>query len=301
MSTPEETVVAAALAEDAPWGDVTSEALLPASAVADAQLVAREGGVLAGTAAARAAFTQAARLSGGHLELLELAADGTRFAAGDVLGRVRGGARAVLRAERVALNLLQHLSGVATLTAQFVEAVAGTGARVVDTRKTTPGLRALERAAVRAGGGSNHRWSLSDAVLVKDNHLAVLLAAGTDVTSALRAVRARVPHTTRIEVEVDRLEQLEAVLAADVDVVLLDNFPLAELAEGVRTVRARSRALVEASGGVSLATVAAIARTGVDLVSVGALTQNARTLDLGLDTTVGATVGATAGDVAGAR
>nr|WP_240897155.1 carboxylating nicotinate-nucleotide diphosphorylase [Kineococcus vitellinus] len=289
------------MAEDAPWGDVTSEALLPASAVADAQLVAREGGVLAGTAAARAAFTQAARLSGGHLELLELAADGTRFAAGDVLGRVRGGARAVLRAERVALNLLQHLSGVATLTAQFVEAVAGTGARVVDTRKTTPGLRALERAAVRAGGGSNHRWSLSDAVLVKDNHLAVLLAAGTDVTSALRAVRARVPHTTRIEVEVDRLEQLEAVLAADVDVVLLDNFPLAELAEGVRTVRARSRALVEASGGVSLATVAAIARTGVDLVSVGALTQNARTLDLGLDTTVGATVGATAGDVAGAR
>ncbi|WP_432524082.1 carboxylating nicotinate-nucleotide diphosphorylase [Kineococcus sp. SYSU DK006] len=288
MSTPEQTVVAAALAEDAPWGDVTSEALLPASATADAQLVAREGGVLAGAAAARAAFAQAADLTGGRVELLELAADGTRFAAGDVLGRVRGSARAVLRAERVALNLLQHLSGIATLTAQFVDAVAGTGARVVDTRKTTPGLRALERAAVRAGGGSNHRWSLSDAVLVKDNHLAVLLAAGTDVTSALRGVRERVPHTTRIEVEVDRLEQLEAVLAADVDVVLLDNLSPADLAEGVRTVRARSRALVEASGGVSLATVAEVARTGVDLISVGALTQNARTLDLGLDTTVGA-------------
>ncbi|GAA0302852.1 carboxylating nicotinate-nucleotide diphosphorylase [Kineococcus aurantiacus] len=281
-------VVALALAEDAPWGDVTSEALLPADAAADAQLVAREPGALAGTGAAREAFAQAARLTGGSLDLLELSADGTRFAAGDVLGRVRGTARGVLRAERVALNLLQHLSGVATHTARFVEAVAGTGARVVDTRKTTPGLRALERAAVRAGGGHNHRWSLSDAVLVKDNHLAVLLASGLDVTAALRSVRAAVPHTTAIEVEVDRLDQLDAVLAADVDVVMLDNFALADLAEGVRVVRARSRALVEASGGVTLQTVGAIAATGVDLVSVGSLTQNPRTLDLGLDTTVAA-------------
>nr|WP_218885493.1 carboxylating nicotinate-nucleotide diphosphorylase [Kineococcus aurantiacus] len=276
------------MAEDAPWGDVTSEALLPADAAADAQLVAREPGALAGTGAAREAFAQAARLTGGSLDLLELSADGTRFAAGDVLGRVRGTARGVLRAERVALNLLQHLSGVATHTARFVEAVAGTGARVVDTRKTTPGLRALERAAVRAGGGHNHRWSLSDAVLVKDNHLAVLLASGLDVTAALRSVRAAVPHTTAIEVEVDRLDQLDAVLAADVDVVMLDNFALADLAEGVRVVRARSRALVEASGGVTLQTVGAIAATGVDLVSVGSLTQNPRTLDLGLDTTVAA-------------
>ncbi|WP_432542249.1 carboxylating nicotinate-nucleotide diphosphorylase [Kineococcus sp. SYSU DK002] len=279
-------VVALALAEDAPWGDVTSEALLPRGTVADARLVAREPGVLAGTDAAREAFTQAARLTGGSLELLDLAADGTRFDTGDALGRVRGTAHAVLRAERIALNLLQHLSGVATTTAAFVEAVAGTGARVVDTRKTTPGLRALERAAVRAGGGHNHRWSLSDAVLVKDNHLAVLLGSGLDVTTALRSVRAAVPHTTAIEVEVDRLDQLEAVLAADVDVVMLDNFTLDDLAEGVRTVRARSRALVEASGGVRLDTVRAIAATGVDLVSVGALTQNSRTLDLGLDTTV---------------
>ncbi|WP_432513536.1 carboxylating nicotinate-nucleotide diphosphorylase [Kineococcus sp. SYSU DK001] len=279
-------VVALALAEDAPWGDVTSETLLPRDALADARLVAREPGVLAGTDAAREAFAQAARLTGGSLDLLDLAADGTRFAAGDALGRVRGTAHAVLRAERVALNLLQHLSGVATTTAAFVDAVAGTGARVVDTRKTTPGLRALERAAVRAGGGHNHRWSLSDAVLVKDNHLAVLLASGLDVTAALRSVRAAVPHTTAIEVEVDRLDQLGAVLDADVDVVMLDNFTLDDLAEGVRTVRARSRALVEASGGVRLDTVRAIAATGVDLVSVGALTQNSRTLDLGLDTTV---------------
>ena len=279
-------VVAAALAEDAPWGDVTSEALLPEDALADAQLVAREPGVLAGTDAAREAFTRAAGLTGGSLDLLELAGDGTRFTAGQALGRVRGQARAVLRAERVALNLLQHLSGIATHAAQFVEAVAGTGARIVDTRKTTPGLRALERAAVRAGGGHNHRWSLSDAVLVKDNHLAVLTASGVDVTTGLRELRQRIGHTTTVVVEVDRLDQLDAVLAADVDVVMLDNFPLPDLAEGVRVVRARSRALVEASGGVRLDTVRAIAGTGVDLISVGALTQNSRTLDLGLDTTV---------------
>jgi nicotinate-nucleotide pyrophosphorylase (carboxylating) len=179
VNTPD-SVVALALAEDAPWGDVTSESLLPPDALADAQLVAREPGVLAGAACARAAFTRTADLTGGSLELLELAGDGTRFGAGDVLGRVRGTARGVLRAERVALNLLQHLSGIATHTATFVDLVAGTNARVVDTRKTTPGMRALERAAVRAGGGHNHRWSLSDAVLVKDNHLAVLLAQGID-------------------------------------------------------------------------------------------------------------------------
>jgi nicotinate-nucleotide pyrophosphorylase (carboxylating) len=287
VNTPD-SVVALALAEDAPWGDVTSESLLPPDALADAQLVAREPGVLAGAACARAAFTRTADLTGGSLELLELAGDGTRFGAGDVLGRVRGTARGVLRAERVALNLLQHLSGIATHTATFVDLVAGTNARVVDTRKTTPGMRALERAAVRAGGGHNHRWSLSDAVLVKDNHLAVLLAQGMDVTTALKGVRAQVPHTTTIEVEVDRLDQLEAVLAADVDVVLLDNFSLADLAEGVRLVRERSRALAEASGGVRTDTVRAIAETGVDLISVGALTQNSRTLDLGLDTTVSA-------------
>ncbi|WP_432561203.1 carboxylating nicotinate-nucleotide diphosphorylase [Kineococcus sp. SYSU DK003] len=285
MRTPQ-LVVEQALAEDAPWGDVTSEALLPAGAVADAALVAREPGVLAGAECARQAFTQAARLTAGSLDVLDLAPDGTGFATGDVLGRVRGTARGVLRAERIALNLLQHLSGIATATATFVQAVAGTNARIVDTRKTTPGLRALERAAVRAGGGHNHRWSLSDAVLVKDNHLAVLLAHGLDVTTALKSVREQVPHTTSIEVEVDRLDQLEAVLAADVDVVLLDNFSPTDLAEGVRVVRARSRALVEASGGVTLATVRGIAETGVDLISVGALTQNSRTLDLGLDTEV---------------
>ncbi|NAZ80730.1 carboxylating nicotinate-nucleotide diphosphorylase [Kineococcus sp. R8] len=274
-------VVAAALAEDAPWGDLTSDAVVPAGSLASAELRAREPGVLAGGAAVHEAFTQAARLAGTAVRVTDVPADGTAFAAGDVLGRVAGDAHAVLRAERVALNLLQHLSGVATTTAAFVAQVAGTRARVVDTRKTTPGLRALERAAVRAGGGHNHRWSLSDAVLVKDNHLAVLTAGGLDVTTALKAVRDKVPHTTVVEVEVDSLDQLDAVLAADVDVVLLDNFSLADLAEGVR--RVAGRALVEASGGVRLDTVRAIAGTGVDLVSVGALTQNSPTLDIGLD------------------
>jgi len=274
-------VVATALAEDAPWGDLTSDAVVPAGSVATAELRARQPGVLAGSAAVHEAFTQAARLVGAEVRVSDVPADGTPFAAGDVLGRVTGDAHAVLRAERIALNLLQHLSGVATLTAAFVAEVAGTRARVVDTRKTTPGLRALERAAVRAGGGHNHRWSLSDAVLVKDNHLAVLTAGGLDVTTALKAVRDKVSHTTVVEVEVDSLDQLDAVLAADVDVVLLDNFSLADLEEGVR--RVGGRALVEASGGVRLDTVRAIAATGVDLVSVGALTQNSPTLDIGLD------------------
>ena len=190
----------------------------------------------------------------------------------------------MLRAERVALNLVQRMSGIATQTARFVEAVAGTSARVVDTRKTTPGLRVLERQAVRDGGGHNHRFSLSDAVLAKDNHLAVLAAAGGDLGTAIRDARARIPHTTHLEVEVDRVEQIEPVVSAGVDTIMLDNFTLDELREGVRVVA--GRALVEASGGVNLDTVAAIAATGVDIVSVGALTHSVRALDLGLDVAV---------------
>lgn len=163
-------------------------------------------------------------------------------------------------------------------------AVAGTRARIVDTRKTTPGLRALERHAVRCGGGHNHRFSLSDAVMVKDNHLAVLLAEGADVTEALRSVRDRIPHTASIEVEIDRLDQLEPVLAVGVDVVLLDNFSLADLRTGVEQVA--GRAVVEASGNVRLETVRGIAETGVDVISVGALTHSVRSLDLGLDIAV---------------
>ncbi|MEJ5945494.1 carboxylating nicotinate-nucleotide diphosphorylase [Pseudokineococcus basanitobsidens] len=288
-----EAVVAAALAEDAPWGDATTEALLGPEVRASARVVAREDGVLAELGVLAAALHQASALADDPRvpapSVRLLVGDGERFTAGQALAEVEGSARAVLRAERVALNLLQRLSGVATLTAAFVAETAGTRCRVVDTRKTTPGLRQLERAAVRCGGGRNHRTTLSDAVMVKDNHLAVLTADGWDdavVTAGLRRLRERLPHTTTVTVEVDRLDQLDAVLAAGVDVVLLDNMGPDELRRGVE--RVAGRALVEASGGVRLGTVGAIARAGVDLVSVGALTQAAPCLDLGLDVHVGA-------------
>lgn len=272
-----ENVVFAALEEDAPWGDVTSELFVPTTAVATAELNAREPGVFSGGAVVVATF--AAVDPDVSVELM--IADGDRFAAGDVIAVISGPARAVLRGERVALNLAQRMSGIATLTAEYVALVAGTSARIVDTRKTTPGLRALERHAVVCGGGHNHRFSLSDAVLAKDNHLALLSGS---VTDAIRAARAQLGHTTHLEVEVDRLDQIEPVLAGGVDTIMLDNFSLEDLRAGVAVVAGRAR--VEASGGVSLDTVAAIAATGVDLISVGALTHSVRALDLGLDVIV---------------
>ncbi|MGO1546240.1 carboxylating nicotinate-nucleotide diphosphorylase [Microbacterium gubbeenense] len=271
-------VVRLALEEDAPWGDITSEALIPAAATADADLIAREPGVFSGGAVFAAAF----RLTDQAVSVALEAADGSRFAAGDRLARVTGPARAVLTAERVGLNLAQRMSGIATLTARYVDAVAGSGARIADTRKTTPGLRALERHAVVSGGGHNHRFSLSDAVMAKDNHLAVV--AGRDLTQALREARESLPHTTHIEVEVDRIDQIEPVLAAGVDTIMLDNFSLDDLRDGVRLIA--GRAAVEASGGVNLDSVSDIAATGVDVISVGALTHAARSLDLGLDIAV---------------
>jgi nicotinate-nucleotide pyrophosphorylase (carboxylating) len=187
----------------------------------------------------------------------------------------------VLTAERIGLNFVQRMSGIATLTAKYVEAVAGTKARIVDTRKTTPGLRAFERHAVVSGGGRNHRFSLSDAVMAKDNHLAILTAGGKDLTTELRRVKNELPHTMKLEVEVDRLDQIPPVLAAGVDIIMLDNFNLDDLRAGVALID--GKAVVEASGGVNLDTVAAIAATGVDVISVGALTHSARALDLGLD------------------
>lgn len=272
-----DAVVLSALAEDAPWGDITSETILPAASKATAVLAAREHGILAGISV----FTAAMLACDPHAEVQELHRDGERFAPGTVLARVTGDARSILRAERVALNLIQRMSGIATETARYVEAVAGTSARIADTRKTTPGLRVLERHAVRCGGGSNHRFSLSDAVLAKDNHLAVLTAGGRNLTEALRDARAKLGHTVHFEVEVDRIDQIEPVLAAGVDAILLDNFTLEQLREGVRLVA--GRAVVDASGGVTLDTVADIARTGVDVISVGAITHSVRALDLGLD------------------
>ena len=299
--------VAAALAEDAPWGDVTSESLIPATATARAHLVAREDGVFSGGEVFAAAF----RLTDPSIEVDLLVEDGERFgpstssvtgpsarpesgtgpsassgtgtgsATGTVLAVVTGPARAVLTAERIGLNFVQRMSGIATLTARYVAEVAGTGARIADTRKTTPLLRAFERHAVVSGGGHNHRFSLSDAVMVKDNHLAVLTEQGVSVTAALQGAIARLPHTTHVEVEVDRLDQIDAVLAAGVGTIMLDNFSLDDLRRGVELIG--GRATVEASGGVSLETVRSIAETGVDVISVGALTHSARAVDLGLD------------------
>lgn len=276
-------VVSAALLEDAPWGDITSELLIPADAVATADLVAREPGVFSGSAVFRAAF----ELTDPTIAVQILVADAAPFSTGDVLARVTGSARGILRAERIGLNLVQRMSGIAALTAQYVAETAGTTARIVDTRKTTPGLRALERQAVRDGGGYNHRFSLSDAVMAKDNHLAVLTASGISVTDALLGLRAKLSHTTHLEVEVDRIDQIEPVLAARVDTIMLDNFSPEQLREGVAIVA--GRAIVEASGGVNLGTVRAIAASGVDVISVGALTHSVRALDLGLDVRVEAT------------
>ncbi|HEY5330277.1 MAG TPA: carboxylating nicotinate-nucleotide diphosphorylase [Acidobacteriaceae bacterium] len=267
-------LVRMALAEDAPWGDVTSQALTAEESRVSAQLVAREDGVLCGEDVFALAMSGITTEFAVH--------DGERFAKRDVLATVEGPARAVLQAERAALNFVQRLSGIATPRAQYVAAAAGTKARIVDTRKTTPGLRIVEPYAVRRGGGRNHRFSLSDAVLAKDNHLALVTG---DLTAALRAARASLPHTTHVEVEVDRLDQIEAVLAAGVDTIMLDNFSLEDLRAGVLQVG--GRALVEASGGVTLERIAEIAATGVDLISVGALTHSVRALDLGLDIAAG--------------
>ncbi|MDQ0735378.1 carboxylating nicotinate-nucleotide diphosphorylase [Arthrobacter agilis] len=273
-----DAIVTAALAEDAPWGDITCQALIHPDLQATATVTAREPGTLCGTAAIEAAM----RLTDPRIRVDLPLADGSRFAAGDVLAEISGPAAGILTAERTALNIAQRLSGIATLTRSFVDAASGTHARIVDTRKTTPGLRVLERWAVRCGGGSNHRSGLSDAVMVKDNHLALLAVDGPEaLTDTLLTLRSRVPHTVHVEVEVDRLDQLGPVLAAGVDTIMLDNFGLDDLAAGVRLID--GRALVEASGNVRLDTVAAIAATGVDIISAGALTHSVRSLDLGLD------------------
>ncbi len=269
--------VAAALEEDAPWGDITSEMLIPQTSIARADLIAREPGVFSGGEVFAAAF----RLTDPAIDVQLAVADGDAFEKGAVLAVVSGPARGVLTAERIGLNFVQRMSGIATLTARYVAEVAHTGARIADTRKTTPGLRAFERHAVVNGGGHNHRYSLSDAVMAKDNHLAVLAEKGVSVTAALQGAIARLSHTTHVEVEVDRLDQIEAVLAAGIGTIMLDNFSLDDLRRGVEQVG--GRATVEASGGVSLDTVRAIAETGVDVISVGALTHSARALDLGLD------------------
>ena len=265
-----------ALEEDLFLGDVTTAAVAGANERASGRFVARSDAVLAGSEAAERVFQRVDP----EAQVRFLFADGELLAAGTVFGEADGKAAALLMAERTALNLLQRLCGIATLTRRYVEAVRGTAATIIDTRKTTPGLRALEKAAVVAGGGKNHRSSLGDGVLIKTNHVRI---AGS-VEEAVKRSRAHAPHTLRIEVEVRDLEELGAALQAKADVCLLDNMGLDALAQAVKFNRdRRSGAMIEASGGVTLETVRAIAETGVDLISVGRLTHSAPAADLAFE------------------
>jgi nicotinate-nucleotide pyrophosphorylase (carboxylating) len=271
-----ERIVAFALEEDTALGDITSELTVPAERQARGTLLAKADGVISGTAVVREVFRQL----DGAVQVELLLQDGDQVARGDRIGTIVGNARSVLKGERVALNFLQRLSGVATATARYVEAVAGTEARIIDTRKTTPGVRLLEKAAVRHGGGHNHRFGLGDGILIKDNHLAAI--GGSDrIATAVRAARQGAPHTLRVEVEVTSLDELEQALAVRPDTILLDNMSLDEMREAVR--RTASRALLEASGGITLETVRAVAQTGVNLISAGALTHSSSALDISLE------------------
>jgi len=266
-----------ALDEDIGPGDVTTAAVVSPDLSLAAAVVARESMVVCGTEFGRSAFRQLSP----RIEVTILVPDGRRVTAGEVLLRVHGPAGPLLSAERVALNFMQRLSGVSTLTSRFVSELSGLKTRVLDTRKTTPGLRRAEKYAVKCGGGENHRIGLFDMVLIKDNHLAVLGQKTDDpVGFAVRAAREKFP-SLKVEVEADSIEQVRAAVLAGADIILLDNMPVEKLREAVGIIG--GRAVSEASGGVNLQTVRAIAETGVDFVSVGALTHSARAVDIGLD------------------
>ncbi|MBA3005535.1 MAG: carboxylating nicotinate-nucleotide diphosphorylase [Proteobacteria bacterium] len=268
------TCIRSFLAEDIGRGDLTSESIFDKGEVGRARIVARESFVVAGgdSVAAEVFLVQ-----NPAIVVEGLVTDGVRVGEGDILFTVSGPVVDLLKAERVALNLLQRLSGIATFTAQFVEQVQSCPVRITDTRKTTPGLRMLEKYAVQVGGGYNHRFNLADGILVKDNHIA---ACGS-ITKAVALLRRKIPHTLRIEVETDTLDQVRECLACGVDIIMLDNMDAAMMQEAVRFID--HRALVEASGGVTLESVLAVARSGVDIVSIGALTHSAPSCDIGMD------------------
>jgi nicotinate-nucleotide pyrophosphorylase (carboxylating) len=271
-----EAIIDLALAEDIGTGDITTLATVPAETRARGTMIAKAEGVISGLAVATAVFHRVDP----QITVVPCVADGTKVVPRTVIAEVEGPARSILMAERVALNLIQRLSGVATLTAQYVAAVAGTKVRIVDTRKTTPGLRVLEKQAVRDGGGHNHRVGLADGILIKDNHLAAI--GGPDrIARAIERARAFAPHTLKIEVEVTTLDEVQQALDAGADVILLDNMDLETMRQAVALVG--GRAVLEASGGINLGTVRAVAETGVDLISVGALTHSAPALDISLD------------------
>ena len=265
-----DNLIEQALLEDIHTGDITTQALIPADSQASARLIAKEELTVAGLFVAEKVFK---RLNA-DVEFIPGLAEGAQAAKGALIATVRGSAAELLMGERVALNLLQRLSGIATLTSRYVAAVAGTGARIVDTRKTTPGLRELEKYAVRVGGGINHRTGLYDGILIKENHI----AATGGIGEAIKRARDYIPHTLKIEIETETLAQVDEALESGADIIMLDNMSLADMRSAVAAIA--GRALVEASGGVNLETVRAIAETGVDIISVGALTHSARAMDI---------------------
>lgn len=267
-----DNLIEQALLEDIHTGDITTQALIPTDSRASARLIAKEEMTLAGLFVAEKVFR---RLNPG-IEFIPDATEGAKVAKGSLIATVRGATAELLMGERVALNLLQRLSGIATLTSRYVETVAGTGVRIVDTRKTTPGLRELEKYAVRVGGGINHRTGLYDGILIKENHI----AATGGIGEAIRRARNYIPHTLKIEIETETLAQVNEALAGGADIIMLDNMSLADMRSAVALIA--GRALVEASGGVNLETVRAIAETGVDIISVGALTHSARAMDISM-------------------
>jgi nicotinate-nucleotide pyrophosphorylase (carboxylating) len=276
MQTQVDAIIQLALSEDIGSGDLTAQSVIPETARASGQMLLKSPGVISGLDV----VGRVCRAVDPAIAWRPLVEDGCAFASRTVVGEIDGPARSVLTAERTALNFIQRLSGVATLTRTFVEAVAGCGARIVDTRKTTPGMRVLEKQAVRDGGGSNHRIGLFDGVMIKDNHIAAL--GGDDaIGEAVTRARVRIPHTVKVEIEVANLDQLRLALDSGAEIILLDNMPVEMLREAVQITA--GRAILEASGGVNLDTVRAIAETGVDLISVGALTHSAPALDISLD------------------
>jgi nicotinate-nucleotide pyrophosphorylase (carboxylating) len=271
-----DAIIELALSEDIGAGDLTAGTVIPDTARATGQMLLKSTGVISGLTVVERVFARVDT----KIRWQALVEDGVPLEAGTVIGEIAGPARSVLTAERTALNFVQRLSGVATLTRTFVDAIAGTGARIIDTRKTTPGMRVLDKQAVRHGGGFNHRIGLFDGVMIKDNHIAAL--GGDDaICEAVDRARSQIPHTVKIEVEVANLEQLRHALASGAEIIMLDNMSVEMMREAVAITA--GKAILEASGGVSLASVRAIAESGVDVISVGALTHSAPALDISVD------------------
>ncbi|MCH7800290.1 MAG: carboxylating nicotinate-nucleotide diphosphorylase [Chloroflexi bacterium] len=266
-----------ALAEDLSIGDPTTDILIPPDMESTAALLAKEDGVLAGLDVGLEAF----RRLDSRMATTPLMKDGASIRAGDHLGTIEGSVASLLKAERTAVNFMRHMSGIATETRRYVQAVDGYQARIVDTRKTTPGLRFLEKYSVRMGGGQNHRYNLGDGILIKDNHIDALRSDGLSLGDVVKKAIREASHTIRVEVEVENLEQLDEALDAGAEFVLLDNMDFEQMAEAVRV--AKGKAFTEASGGITLETVRAVAATGVDIISVGALTHSVRALDISMD------------------